>query len=83
MKNNLKRNLPRTMREIDQFAEKKINKAAFDWLNAGAEYGRTMKINEDAFNDVEIIPNFFNFYIYILSYINVKGKFSLYILRIV
>ena len=60
MKNNLKKNLPRTIRELETFARKKSSKGAFNWLNAAAESGITKKINQDAFKKVEIIPNFFH-----------------------
>jgi len=60
MKINFEKNPPRTLRELEFFAKKKSQKGTFDWLNAGAEFGRTMKINEDAFKNVEIIPNLFN-----------------------
>ena len=60
MKNNLKKNLPQTIRELETFARKKSSKGAFNWLNAAAESGITKKINQDAFKKVEIIPNFFH-----------------------
>ena len=56
MKNNLKKNLPQTIRELETFARKKSSKGAFNWLNAAAESGITKKINQDAFKKVEIIP---------------------------
>lgn len=59
MKINKKKNLPRTIRELEILAKKKSHKGAFNWLNAAAENGITKKINEDAFKKVEIIPNFF------------------------
>jgi len=59
MKVNLKNNLPKTLREFEILAKKKANKGTFNWLNAAAENGLTKKINEEAFEKVEIIPNFF------------------------
>ena len=60
MKINLKKNLPSTLREMEIFAKKKSKKGPFNWLNAAAENGITKKINEEVFQKVEIVPNFFN-----------------------
>ena len=60
MKKSLNKNLPITLREMEFFAKRKAKKGTFNWLNAGAENGITKKINEEIFQKVEIIPNFFN-----------------------
>ena len=59
MKNIFKKNLPRTIRELEAFAKKKASKGTFNWLNAAAENGNTKIINEEVFKKVEMIPSFF------------------------
>ena len=59
MKNIFKKNLPRTIRELEAFAKKKVPKGTFNWLNAAAENGNTKIINEEVFKKVEMIPSFF------------------------
>ena len=59
MKNIFKKNLPKTIRELEAFAKKKVSKGTFNWLNAAAENGNTKIINEEVFKKVEMIPSFF------------------------
>ena len=59
MKKNIKKKLPRTIRELETLVKNTSNKGTYNWLNAAAENGKTKEINEKAFEKVEIIPNFF------------------------
>ena len=56
---NFKTNPPRTLRELEQRASETAIPGAFQWLEAGSEYERTMRANRAAFDKTAIRPRVF------------------------
>jgi len=50
----------RTLRQSEKLAKKKVSRASFEWLQAGAEDGYTRDKNFIDLNKIQIIPKFLN-----------------------